>query len=154
MIITVNEAWRRHSRNNGGSAELANPIGVNYLQMCNLPGRECGHTNSAQLLAGIRAVLEGRQSEFSMEYPSYSPDQTCWFYVHVTRMQGLRPGVIVIHQDVTDRKIAELLWKKAAANLCWWPTMPQGRSLESTEIFVTGSPTIAINTSLEDPTGR
>ena len=117
VIITVNEAWRRHSRDNGGSAELANPIGVNYLQMCNLPGRECGHTNSAQLLAGIRAVLEGRQSEFSMEYPFHSPDQTCWFYVHVTRMQGLRPGVIVIHQDVTDRKIAELALEESRREL-------------------------------------
>ena len=117
VIIAVNEAWRRHSRDNGGSAELANPIGVNYLQICNLPGRECSDTNSAQLLAGIRAVLEGRQSEFSMEYPSHSPDQTCWFYVHVTRMQGLRPGVIVIHQDVTDRKIAELALEESRREL-------------------------------------
>ena len=117
VIIAVNEAWRRHSRDNGGSAELANPIGVNYLQRCNLPSRKCSDTNSGQLLAGIRAVLEGRQSEFSMEYPSHSPDQTCWFYVHVTRMQGLRPGVIVIHQDVTDRKIAELAMEESRREL-------------------------------------
>ncbi len=108
VIIAVNEAWRRYARDNGGSTELANPIGVNYLQICNLPGRECSRTDSAQLLTGIQAVLEGRQSEFSMEYPCHSPDQNRWFHVQVTRMLGLRPGLIVSHQDVTNRKTAEL----------------------------------------------
>ena len=108
VIIAVNKAWRRYASDNGGSAELANPIGVNYLQICNLPGRECSRTDSAQLLTGIRAVLEGRQSEFSLEYPCHSPDQNRWFHLQVTRMLGLRPGLIVSHQDVTHRKTAEL----------------------------------------------
>ena len=108
VIIAVNKAWRRYASDNGGSAELANPIGVNYLQICNLPGRECSRTDSAQLLTGIRAVLEGRQSEFSLEYPCHSPDQNRWFHLQVTRMLGLRPGLIVSHQDVTNRKTAEL----------------------------------------------
>lgn len=117
VIIAVNEAWRRYARDNGGSAELANPIGVNYLQICNLPGRECSRTDSAQLLTGIRAVLEGRQSEFSMEYPCHSPDQNRWFHVHVTRMLGLRPGLIVSHQDVTNRKTAELALEESRREL-------------------------------------
>ena len=117
VIIAVNEAWRRFSRDNGGAAELANPIGVNYLQMCNLPGRECSDTNSAPLLAGIRAVLEGRQSEFSTEYACHSPNQNHWFQVQVAQLLGLRSGVVVSYQDVTNRKMAELALEESRREL-------------------------------------
>jgi len=117
VIIAVNEAWRKYSRDNCGSAESTNPIGVNYLQICNQSGRETGCTNSAQLLIGLRAVLDGRQCEFSMEYPCHSPDQKRWFQVHVNRMQGPRPGVVVSHQDVTNRKMAELALEESRREL-------------------------------------
>jgi two-component system cell cycle sensor histidine kinase/response regulator CckA len=117
VIIAVNEAWRKYSRDNCGSAESTNPIGVNYLQLCNQAGKESGCDNSAQLLTGIRAVLEGRQTEFSMEYPCHAPDQKRWFSVHVTRMLGLRPGVVVSHLNVTNRKMAELAQEESHREL-------------------------------------
>jgi PAS domain S-box-containing protein len=117
VIIAVNEAWRKYSRDNCGSAESTNPIGVNYLQLCNQAGKESGCDNSAQLLTGIRAVLEGRQTEFSMEYPCHAPDQKRWFSVHVTCMLGLRPGVVVSHLNVTNRKMAELAQEESRREL-------------------------------------
>lgn len=117
VIIAVNEAWRKYSRDNCGSAETTNPIGVNYLQICNQSGKENVCTNAAQLLTGLRAVLDGRQSQFSMEYPCHSPNQKRWFHVHVNRMQGPRPGVVVSHQDVTNRKLAELALEESRREL-------------------------------------
>lgn len=117
VIIAVNEAWRQYSIENCGSAKSTNPIGVNYLQMCDQSGRQGGGDNSVQLLTGIRAVLDGRQCEFSMEYPCHSPERKRWFHVHVNLMQGPRPGVVVSHQDVTNRKMAELALEESRREL-------------------------------------
>ena len=52
-----------------------------------------------------------------MDYPCHSPDQNRWFHVQVTRMRGLRPGLIVSHQDVTNRKTAELALEESRREL-------------------------------------
>jgi two-component system cell cycle sensor histidine kinase/response regulator CckA len=117
VIIAVNEAWRRFSRDNCGSAKSANPIGLNYLQMCSEAGTENGCRDSALLSKGMRAVLDGHQSEFSLEYPCHSSDQKRWFHVQVTRMLGARPGLVVSHLNVTNRKLAEIALEESRREL-------------------------------------
>ncbi len=117
VIIAVNEAWRRYSRENAGSAQPVSPIGVNYFQMCQQTAAENGCHHSTQLLKAMRAVLDGQQSEISLEYPCHSPDQKRWFEVRVTRMLGPRQGLVVSHLNVTNRKIAELALEEGRREL-------------------------------------
>ncbi len=117
VIIAVNEAWRRFSRDNGGALTSTNPIGANYLQMCEEAEQESGGERCAQFNRAMRAILAGHQSEFSYEYDCHSADQKRWFHVRVTRMQGSRAGLVVSHFDVTNRKLAELALEESRREL-------------------------------------
>lgn len=117
VIIAVNEAWRRFSRENGGTLTSTNPIGKNYLQMCEEAGKESGDKYCAQFDEAMRAILAGRQSEFSYEYDCHSTDQKRWFHVLVTRMLGPKAGLVISHLDVTNRKLAELALEESRREL-------------------------------------
>lgn len=117
VIIAVNEAWRRFSRENGGTLKSTNPIGTNYLRMCEEAGKEPDDKHCAQFNNAMRAILAGHQSEFSYEYDSHSADQKRWFHVRVTRMLGPRAGLVVSHLDVTNRKLAELALEESRREL-------------------------------------
>lgn len=117
VVIAVNEAWRKFSRDNCGTPTSPTPIGINYLQMCKEAGKDVGCENSAKLSKAMRAILDGHQSEFSLEYECHSPDQKRWFHVRVTRMLGPRPGLVVSHLNVTNRKLAELALEESRREL-------------------------------------
>ena len=102
-IVAVNEVWRRFARANGAPALLVDPVGVNYLQSCEpvLTGPEAADAQA--VAAGIRAVLEGRQDEFNMEYPCHSPHEERWFAMSVSHMHHGWGGVVVSHQDISEQ---------------------------------------------------
>ena len=105
-ILSVNRAWQAFAQANGVDQEKRF-IGVNYLEVCD---RASGNDAkpAAAFAAGIRAVIEGADEIFEMEYPCHSPDQQRWFHGRVTPFQGDRlRRVIVAHEDVTKRKLAE-----------------------------------------------
>jgi PAS domain S-box-containing protein len=97
-IIMTNRAWVRFAADNGARAGAGE---ANYLAVSDAAtGDEC----AAHAAAGLRAILDGAQSEFSLEYPCHSPTVERWFVLHATRYTG--PGearVVVTHVDVTRR---------------------------------------------------
>lgn len=103
-IIAVNAAWERFARENG--MQHAVGTGTNYLDVCR---RACGdfREEAGAALAGIRAVLQGHQPLFSLEYPCHSSEVQRWFTMRVTPLSPQTGGVIVSHIDITDRKLAE-----------------------------------------------
>ncbi|MDO9268155.1 MAG: PAS domain S-box protein [Methylobacter sp.] len=107
VIVAVNNAWRQFAKENHLSESSQNFLGFNYLDACENPfdlpyGDEA---NAAQ--DGIAAVLAGYQETFHLEYPCHSPTQQRWFHMNVSPLQGSRRGVVVSHQDITERKKAE-----------------------------------------------
>lgn len=105
-IVAVNRAWREFAAANppvtGGVEE-----GVNYLAVCD---RAMGSNaeEAAPFAAGIRAVLAGREQVFTLEYPCHSPTERRWFSGRVTRLRGVEPPhVVVIHENITARRLAE-----------------------------------------------
>ena len=105
-IVAVNENWCRVS----GSNDLASgglDIGRNYIEICESAAGS--QSEDATLVAsGIREVLDGRQPEFSIEYPCHSPTEERWFRLMVTPLQpGRKAGAVVMHVDVTERIKAE-----------------------------------------------
>ena len=109
-VIMTNRAWSEFgAANGGGTTEL----GANYLDVCD---RGSGDKWAEQAGAGLRAIMEGEESEFTMEYPCHSPDEERWFSLRAARYEG--PGdacIVVAHRDITVRRQAETMVKLQAS---------------------------------------
>ena len=106
VIVAVNRAWRRFAEEN---PQLNGQVceGANYLKTCE--SVKDGDMATARAFAeGIRSVLEGRRSEFSLEYACHSPGQQRWFVGRVTRLvDDNQLRVVVAHENITERRLAE-----------------------------------------------
>ncbi|MGE4094547.1 MAG: PAS domain S-box protein, partial [Candidatus Binatia bacterium] len=99
-IVAVNAAWRRFSKENGGT-DASCGVGVSYYAVCTMASGEAAEEASA-VSEGIRHVLTQRRKEFSLTYACHSDTNERWFTVRVTGFEN--DGVIwavVAHEDVT-----------------------------------------------------
>lgn len=94
VIVAVNEAWRRFAAANGAMSATAF-VGTSYLSAC-------GPAEPAT--AGIRALLRGEGDQFAIEYPCDSPEERRWFTLRASRLPR---GVVVAHENITERKLME-----------------------------------------------
>ena len=68
------------------------------------------------MAAGIRAVMQGELSEFTLEYPCHSPSEQRWFMVRVTRFAGDSGNCVITHTNISTRKDIEMtLWRRTRA---------------------------------------
>ncbi len=104
-IIAVNSAWRNFGKDNGFIGGDYG-IGENYLKICD---RVTGDDRESAARVGdaIRRIQAGEISEEFVEYPCHSPDQPRWFLVKISRFLLGSNNVILIHQNITARKLAE-----------------------------------------------
>lgn len=106
LIISVNEPWRRFASENA-LLSLEYGAGLNYLEVCD-SARGNNAAEATPVAAGIRLVLAGKAKDFSLEYPCHSPAEQRWFHVTVTPLSDEHPDrVVVMHLDITERKLAE-----------------------------------------------
>lgn len=106
-ILNVNASWRRFAEENGLAEKYCRP-GVSYLQTCDSASGDCSEEASV-MAAGIRQILHGERERFYWEYPCHSPSQQRWFSVRVTRFSFAGSACVVVsHDDITPRKLAEL----------------------------------------------
>ena len=108
-ILDVNEQWREFGRANGLRYPAAG-VGRNYLSICDAT-KGPDAADAATVAKGIRDVLRGETTEFSLEYPCRSPRHDRWFRVVVSPISGKgtgSTGAVVMHVDITERKHAEL----------------------------------------------
>lgn len=108
IIVSVNEAWRRFALENSkepGTMPPNTDIGANYLQIC----RETRDTEAGRLdpHSGIQAVLQGRLPTYSVEYPCHSAEQKRWFMMTVTPLRTWKKGAVIVHNNISDRKLIE-----------------------------------------------
>lgn len=105
-LIVANDAWQHFAVANGGPADAF--VGANYLDICDrATGPQAGFAHAAA--AGIRAVLRGERHVFNLEYPCHQPERPQWFRLVVAPLRTPhRQGAIIVHLDVTDRKLIEL----------------------------------------------
>ena len=103
-IIRVNAAWQRFAAGNG-MPQGRGGVGESYLEVC----RKTDKTDFVARAAaeGIRAVIEGKKSDFMLEYPCHSPDKQRWFLMRVRPLQGAL-GAVISHDDISPLKAAEL----------------------------------------------
>lgn len=105
-IQYVNKSWSRFANNN--ACIIGNDwSGVNYIEECD-KGSEMGDEFSNKAGAGIRSVIENRETTFNIEYPCHSPDEKRWFMMSVTHFHiSERRFFVISHKNITERKLAE-----------------------------------------------
>lgn len=105
-IIYVNRAWSDFANDNDGDPKRTG-VGMNYLSVCD----EATPPNdefACEMAAGIRSVMNGEQSVFTIEYSCHSPDEQRWFMALVTRFEESGPLRIVIqHENISGRRQTE-----------------------------------------------
>jgi PAS domain S-box-containing protein len=103
VIAAVNAAWSRFAASNDGEMEACG-VGNNYLDVCN---RTTDSNEARAAGEGIRQVMAGDLQEFSIEYPCHSPTEKRWFVMRVTRFAKGGGKVVLAHENITERKLAE-----------------------------------------------
>jgi len=106
VILSVNDAWRRFGQANEVQGDHFG-IGLNYLAVCDAAVGE--HSRGGVVAAdGIRRVLRGEITQFSLEYPCHSPTERRWFRLMTAPLNDSQPrGALVMHVNVTERRLAE-----------------------------------------------
>ncbi len=105
-ILSVNKAWQ--------SFESAEPsygpgqkVGSNYLGICHTAS-EAGLREAQQIAGGVRSILEGGLTNFSMDYSCQSDSEQQWFALTVTPLgDGPRRGAMVMYRDITTERRLE-----------------------------------------------
>lgn len=116
-IVTVNRPWLGFAIENGpdpGVPARHTGVGVNYLEICRAslgPSSE----GAREAMLGIQAVLEGRRSFYTQEYPCHSPSVERWFSMNVTPLGKGQQGAVIAHIDITSRKLAEQAVRESEA---------------------------------------
>ena len=106
-IVMTNDAWNRFARENSPGRPHRTGIGVNYLNICR---SACGGESAEgaeDILGGLTQLLEGARENFYFEYPCHSPTERRWFLLQATRLRGPAGGAVLLHVNITERKLME-----------------------------------------------
>ncbi|MFP5039593.1 PAS domain S-box protein [Parasediminibacterium sp. JCM 36343] len=104
-ILTVNETWKNFALDNGGT-QIETGEGSNYFKVC-FNAAQSGDTIAAEVMEGMKDVLADKSPAFYLEYPCHSPDMKRWFGMRVIKFDSEESLVVVSHQDISERKLAE-----------------------------------------------
>ena len=115
-IVAINESWRKFTlENNLGIPKY----GVNYSYIA-ISEKATGvdELSGKKIAKGIRDVISGVVSEFSLEYSCHLKNEKVWFQIIVSPLTDkTKKGAVVLHIDITGRKKAEELMLQSEANL-------------------------------------
>ncbi|MGZ3763797.1 MAG: PAS domain S-box protein [Mucilaginibacter sp.] len=115
-IVAVNESWKRFTIvNNLGVPRHG--IGYSYIAISE-KATGVDQLSGKKIAKGIKDVIDGVKTDFSMEYSYYSDHKKIWFQLIVAPLTDkTKKGAVVMHIDITDRKQAEELLVQSKANL-------------------------------------
>ncbi len=113
-IIAVNDSWKKLALfNNLGIPNYG--LGYSYLAISET-ATGIDKATSSKIEAGIREVIKGNEKEFVMEYVSLGGKE--WYMMVVAPLHDrTQKGAVILHTNITDRKVAEALLQKSEANL-------------------------------------
>jgi len=105
-IISVNQTWQRF-QSAGPTYGPGPKVGHNYIEICDKEP-ESELNEARHIAAGIRSVLAGAVTIFSMDYRCHATSEERWFALTVTPL-GDWPtrGAIVMHRDITAERAIE-----------------------------------------------
>ena len=108
VIVSVNDAWNRFAMDNDAPQLAQSVAGISYRDICTAAEGQPHGAEASAAWNGIEAVLRRQAAYFSLDYPCDSPDRKRWFRMNVYAMQASSSGAIVVHEDITSAKQAEV----------------------------------------------
>ncbi len=109
-IVAVNRRWEQFSIDNGG--ERGAYLGAKYLEM--VPRGV--DVVLDRIHRRLSRLIDGHDRAMELEYPCHSPDRKRWFLMRALRFDGNgQESILVIHTDITARRLAEESAREAAA---------------------------------------
>ncbi len=113
-ILWVNDTWRRFAIANGGDPNACQE-GGDYLASIPAAPQDIELAIHRQELL---ALLSGQRSSLEFEYACHSDEERRWFLAHFRafRANG-RLRVLVVHENITARKLAEEARERATRTL-------------------------------------
>ena len=103
-IVDCNDAWRRFATENGLAPTqfaLDSDIGAGYVGIDPNSGATA-HQTALDAYRGVSAVLEGRSTNYNLEYPCHSAAENRWFSMVVTPLgSGRIEGAVITRTDVS-----------------------------------------------------
>jgi diguanylate cyclase (GGDEF)-like protein/PAS domain S-box-containing protein len=103
-IIAVNREWYDYITASGGVRSMCE-IGADYLGLCDAAAAR-GVAGSAEIAAGIRAVVSGAADDFQIEYPASGAGDR-WYLLRAMPLATEAGGVVVHQVEITERKRSE-----------------------------------------------
>ncbi len=106
MMLATNEAWQRFARSNEGVCFNGSLEAANYVESCERAA-DAGDILAKAAMAGLKGVQGGAQPFFQFDYPIVSSSGKLWFTMRVTPLGDGSGAVVVAHENITARKLAE-----------------------------------------------
>jgi PAS domain S-box-containing protein len=109
-ILFINRTWRQFATRTGSLIDQFG-IGDNYPGIC-MGTAATSIADAAAIKAGIRAVIEKRESEFQMEYQCTALTEPVWFRLHaegflLAESDSPTWVMMVSHDDITSEILAK-----------------------------------------------
>ncbi len=104
-ITAVNEAWKSFDCGCGDIGLLRSGVGSNYLEVCRA-AEQAGAGGVEGAILGLRAVLEGSRSHFSLTYACHSPSGRHWFRMTAAPIGSPPDGAVISHTNVPEPTLA------------------------------------------------
>ena len=117
VIVTVNNAWKQFAQDNNAPDLAPTSLGVSYRDVCATAVGQPSGDEAGPAWAGIEAVLNKQLSTFSLDYPCDSPTQKRWFRMSVHPMTSPATGAVVVHENITQRKLTEIALAHSEAHM-------------------------------------
>ena len=105
-VITANKAWIDFAAEEDRKVLAEDLVGADYLELWARVFTPVDGASAPAVASGIKALLAGSLEELSLVYECRSPAAQ-WFFLRVVPLQGSIKGAVVIHQNITERKVAE-----------------------------------------------
>ena len=102
-IVLVNQAWNRFAKANGDPNCSSTGIGQNYLTACQSQAGCCVDDFATKAFRGVKSILEGSSSLFTLEYPCHSPTEKRWFVMNVAPINNgdSSYGAVISHINIS-----------------------------------------------------
>lgn len=115
-IVKVNDEWIQFGETNGQKPSYQH-LKQNYIEIAkNSLGKEA--IDGIKMSEGITEILNGEKDHFSLEYSCDSPTEKRWFKGEVRPIKSsILPGAVVMHMNISDRKLTELERSKITHDL-------------------------------------
>lgn len=115
-IVAVNESWRKLTNaNNLGIPRYG--IGYNYMTISE-KATGVDTATGREITRGVMSVITGAARTFTMEYSCTIQQQKVWFQLIAAPLTDTtQKGAVILHIDITSRKLDEQSRHRADANL-------------------------------------